>query len=428
MRADEEPLATIRQLQSQLNAFAPGSRVLVRQLEQGPPFDAPVEVRLFGPDTEILQDLGDQIRATLSQLAHVIHTRSDLGETVANLTFQIDEEASQLAGLDHTMIANQLNRTLEGAVGGSVLEQTEELPVRVRVANDHRAKLDSITSLELVAPATDGLAQPAIPISALGRVVLEPQSASIPRLNRRRMNEVQAYVTAGILPATVLKEFETRMKEREFQLPPGYTMELGGEAAKRDDAVGNLMANVGMLLVMMIATLVLSFRSFRMAGIIGAIAVSSVGLGIGALWLMGYPFGFMAIVGTMGLIGVAINDSIVVLAAIREDERAREGDAEAVRDVVIRSTRHVLATTLTTIAGFIPLLLSGGGFWPPLAVSIAGGVTGATILALAFTPAAYIALMCRACHSQLKEASGSADDLRPQREMSMHETPALISV
>jgi multidrug efflux pump subunit AcrB len=127
-----------------------------------------------------------------------------------------------------------------------------------------------------------------------------------------------------------------------------------------------------------------------MAALVGVVAVLSVGLGLGALWAMGYPFGFMAIIGTMGLIGVAINDTIVVLAALREDEQARLGRVDAVRDVVVRSSRHVIATTLTTIVGFLPLILGGGGFWPPLAVSIAGGVVGATLLALFFIPSAYI--------------------------------------
>jgi multidrug efflux pump len=138
---------------------------------------------------------------------------------------------------------------------------------------------------------------------------------------------------------------------------------------------------------------VMSFHSFRVASIVGAIAVLSAGLGTGALWVFGYPFGFMAIVGTMGLIGVAINDSIVVLAAIREDPLAAVGDRTAVLDVVVRATRHIVATTLTTIAGFVPLLIGGGGMWPPLAITIAGGVSGATILALYFAPSAYILLM-----------------------------------
>ena len=97
----------------------------------------------------------------------------------------------------------------------------------------------------------------------------------------------------------------------------------------------------------------------------------------------------------MGLVGVAINDSIVVLAAIQEDDLAKNGDVDAMREVVVRATRHVVATSLTTIAGFLPLIVAGGGFWPPMAVTIAGGVGGATILALIFVPACYLLLMQR---------------------------------
>ena len=161
-------------------------------------------------------------------------------------------------------------------------------------------------------------------------------------------------------------------------------------AAERNEAVGQLSASLGVLVVLMAATLVLSFGSFRLAAIVAVVAGLSAGLGLGSLWLFGYPFGFMAIIGTMGLVGIAINDSIVVLAALRDDERARSGDPRAVRDVVVHSSRHVLATTFTTIAGFLPLIVAGGGFWPPLAITIAGGVAGATLLALVFVPSSYL--------------------------------------
>jgi multidrug efflux pump subunit AcrB len=98
----------------------------------------------------------------------------------------------------------------------------------------------------------------------------------------------------------------------------------------------------------------------------------------------------MAIMGATGLIGIAINDAIVVLAAIREDDAARHGEPRAVSNVVVRSSRHVLSTTITSIAGFLPLILSGGGFWPPLAIVIAGGVAGGTILAFVFAPSCYV--------------------------------------
>ncbi len=118
-------------------------------------------------------------------------------------------------------------------------------------------------------------------------------------------------------------------------------------------------------------------------------------LALASLWFFGYPLGFMAILGTMGLIGVAINDSIVVLAAIRDHPRARKGDRQAMVKVIVRSTRHVLTTTITTIVGFIPLFLDGGELWPPLAICIAGGVGGATLLALVFVPCAYLLVIGR---------------------------------
>ncbi|CAN0432834.1 unnamed protein product, partial [Hapterophycus canaliculatus] len=179
---------------------------------------------------------------------------------------------------------------------------------------------------------------------------------------------------------------ETELIDFEANLPNGYSMKYGGEASKRDDAVGNLFSTVGVLGVLMLATLVLSFSSFKMAAIIGAVAALSVGLGMAALTASGYPFGFMAIIGTMGLIGVAINDSIVVLAGIRANASAVAGQVEAVVHEVMHTSRHVVATTLTTMAGFTPLILDGGGFWPPMAVSIAGGVAGATLLALVLVP------------------------------------------
>lgn len=392
MKPGLNPLGMIDELQNELDASYSHARVLVRQLEQGPPFDAPVEVRVYGPDLATLREVGDEIRAAMAELPDVVHTRSDLGDTIPKMTFDVDEEEARLAGLNRVEIANQLSRTLEGAVAGSILEATEELPVRVRVADQDRSQVESIASLEVM-PSGATMAGTGVPVSALASLDVVPLGATVSRYNNRRMNEVQAYTRAGVLPAKVLNELKPRLEEIAARLPPG-SLEYGGEAAKRDDAIASLLLNVGTLMVIMVATLVLSFRSFRMAGIILGVASLSMGLGVGALWMFGYPMGFMAIIGTMGLVGIAINDTIVVLAAIRDNQAASVGRLDAVCEVVMRSTRHVVATSLTTMAGFIPLLVGGGGFWPPLAVAIAGGVGGATILALYFAPSAYLLTMC----------------------------------
>jgi len=405
--------ALIRRLQQKLDERFPQSLPLVRQLEQGPPFYAPVEVRLFGPDVQQLRDLGDQVRLILTQTPRVVHTRSELAEPLPKVTFAVDEQKARLAKLNHAAIANQLNQTLEGATGGTILESTEELPIRVRVEGTQRSNLNRIASLDLLPSGELGVFQgdndryQGVPISAISEMTLDPEIAGIPRFNGRRMNEVQAFISAGVLPAEVLLDFQKRLAESGVQLPPGYSMGYGGEAAKRDDAIGNLMANVFVLLVLMVATLVLSFQSFRMASLIGAVAILSVGLGMGSLWLYGYPFGFMAIVGTMGLMGVAINDSIVVLAAINDDQEAKRGDRVALRNVIVKASRHIISTSLTTMAGFAPLVFGGGGFWPPLAVSVSGGVGGATLLALIFIPSAYLILMCRKVESESEEAAQS---------------------
>jgi len=397
----------ILSLQAEMNRAFPGARVLVRQLEQGPPFEAPIEVRITGPDREVLREYGDRLRTILSHVPDVIYTRADLSETLPKLKIQVDEEKARFVALDRTAIANQLNASLEGAVGGTILEGTEELPVRVRVSNSSRVNPAQIASHDFLPlqsnQQSDGM-YTGIPLESLATLKLTPEIATIPHYNGQRLNEVQAYITAGLLPAKVLRSFQEILLETKFELPAGYHYEFGGETEERDAAIGNLMANVGVLFVMMVATLVLSFRSFRIAAMIGVVAFLSVGLGLGALWLFGFPFGFMAIIGTMGLIGVAINDSIVVLAAIRENESARKGDPVVVREVVVRASRHIIATSLTTMAGFAPLVIFGGGFWQPLSIAIAGGVGGATILALYFIPSVYILLMCKGDCREITEA------------------------
>jgi len=415
--------ATIRRLQRGLDESFPGTLALVKQLEQGPPFEAPVEVRLYGPDLDVLRAKGEQLRGMLAEIPTVTHTAAGLTQSVPQLALRVDEEQARLSGLDHVSIADHLNTTLEGAVGGSVLQGTEQLPVRVRVDQTARGQYSRIVSLNLQPPRAHGETPSLVPLETIADVALTPELATIPRRDGQRVNVVQAYIAAGVLPGEVLAMFQESLARSDFQLPGGYRFEYGGEAAERNDAVNNLMANVTPLLVIMLATLVLSFSSFRLAGVIGAVGGLSVGLGMAMLWLFGYPFGFMAIIGTMGLVGVAINDSIVVLAALREDSRAWQGDAQAVGDVVVRSTRHVMATSFTTMAGFMPLLLDGGPLWPPLAITIAGGVLGATLLALYFTPSAYLLVMgrVRCARSMIDERSSrcckDAPNRQPQLEL-----------
>lgn len=396
LRSAKNVTDLIRALQEDMDQRFPSAQLIVRQLEQGPAFAAPIELHLYGPDLTRLRQLGARLRAELAQIPDVLHTRATLSGGQPKLWLQLDAEEAHLAGLDNIGVAQQLQQTLEGATGGSLVEATEELPVRVRLAREQRGELDTITTLDLL-PLSPGdrsrLQGSSIPVRALGTLELVPELRNISHRNGERVNTIQGFITPGVLPARVLSQFKARLQASRFELPPGYRYTIGGEADERNTAVSNLLASASVLMVLMAATLVLSFNSFSIAGIIAVVAMLSTGVALGSLWLFGYPFGFMAIVGTMGLVGVAVNDAIVVLAALREHPQARQGDIEAVKDVVMRATRHVLATSATTMSGFVPLLLAGGGFWPPVAVAIAGGVVGATILGLYFVPSAYLLLV-----------------------------------
>ncbi len=389
-------LELIHGLQTQLDREFPDARILVRQLEQGPPFDAPVEIRLFGTDLDRLKDLGEQLRTIASAIPDVLHVRTALSDIRPVASLAVGARQADWAGLSEADIATQLFARLEGLQAGSIIEEVEEIPVRVRVAGEQRRSIDDLSSTGLFVSANTGLAvsraasqiPASIPVGSVASIKLTPQRAVITRYNGRRMNEVQSFITAGTLPSKVLKEFKSRIAASGIVLPPGYSLEDGGEASERNAAVNRLMANVSVLIVGMVGALVLALGSFRLMVLIGLVAVLSIGLGMGALWVFSYPFGFMAIVGTMGLMGIAINDSIVVVAALSADPLVQTGSVTATVEKVLEVTRHVLATTATTVVGFLPLLISGGGFWPPLAVAIGAGVTGATLISLTLVPSA----------------------------------------
>jgi len=198
-------------------------------------------------------------------------------------------ENAKAAGLSLTEIASQLNAATEGEVGGSIIEATEEIPVRVRLNDRYRSKFANLASLDVVNLNPTGVASDmyrGVPVTALGEFKSKSEFSAIQHIDGVRVNEIQGFTPAGVLPSRVLDGFGKRLADSDFVLPAGYYLKFGGEAAKRDEAVGNLMSNVGILVVMMIATLVLSFGSVRLSMIVGAVGLLSIGLGLGALWVL----------------------------------------------------------------------------------------------------------------------------------------------
>ena len=389
-------------LQSELDAAVPSAQILVRELTQGPPVDAPIEIRLYGPNLDTLRALGLELRARLSNVPSIVHSLTTLTAMSPKIWLRADEDKSNLAGLDLVDIANQLNFRLEGIAAGSILEDNEEIPVRVRVSNETRSMIDRIGSTSLLSPSamirptdSDG-GFPGIPLESLVDVELRPSLDGIPHRNGRRVNVVRGYTAAGVFPDTAFSALQEVLDANPVVMPPGYRMEVGGDAAERKDAMGNLFAYVPVLVLLMIAMVSLSLNSFRLGAVVFAVAIQSMGLGLLSVAIFRFPLGFQALIGLVGLVGVAINAAIVINAALKIDPDAVAGSALAVRRIVVADTsRHIISTTITTFGGFLPLMLSSGGFWPPFATGVAGGVVLSTIISFYFVPAAFLLITRR---------------------------------
>ncbi len=391
-----ETRTLLPRLQRVMTEAVPEAEILTLPFEQGPLLDAPVEAELYGPDLARLREIGEQVRLLLSQSTNVTFTRASLAGGRPKLAVAVDEDQARLAGYGLTDVAGALSAHLDGVVGGTITEDTEDLPVRVRADDGFRVSLSRIANLPLAARMPSSADDPKIgvPLGALGQLTLRPTHTAITRYQGERVNRIQAFLAPFSLPSETLADFRRRLAEAGPLLPPGYRIAFGGESRESSKSQAGLVAMVGPLAVLMLATIVLAFNNFRLAAVIALVAVLSMGMALFAVWVFQRPLGFMTVLGSLGLIGIAINDAIVVLASLRADPAACAGDTEAIRANVAGCTRHVVSTTLTTIAGFVPLILWGGSFWQPLAIAIAGGVSGATMLAIIFVPALFV-LMTR---------------------------------
>lgn len=379
-------------LQYQLQDTLPEAKIVVRKFGQGPPIDAPLEVDIYGTDLAILDELGQQVRVAMTKIPGITQSLVSITSGEPEITLAVSENQSYLSQLSLSQIAQQLQVLLSGRTGGSILEGTEELDIRVRISNENRSTLAQLDAMPLI--AGQGQNKQVLAVGSLGNLSIKPSISGITRVDGERVNKIQAYLLPSI--AAVSASVQLRdLIDSSITLPPGYRIKMAGDADEQQQAVGQLATYLPVLLVLMITSLILGFGSIRFAAVIGVVAILSVGLGFFSLWLSGLPIGFNPLLGSAGLIGVAINGSIVVIAAIAANPDAMKGNTRAIVDETMSCSRHILSTTFTTVGGLIPLLLfSEGTFWPPLAVVLAGGVGFSVILSLVFTPV-LVATLCR---------------------------------
>ena len=389
----------VSELQEKFDAEFPEAQFVVRRFQQGPPF-APVEVRLFGDNIEQLAVLGEEVKRHLLDLDSVTQAQTSISSGQPKALVAADEAVLQVIGLGLADAAIQTQSATDGLIQAELTEDTQSLPIRVRAGGykvDDGRLLADFPLQGVHDQDANGLEAGLIgtPLSALAEVEFIPVRGSISRRNGERLNSVTAFLKDGELPSETLAEFKRSLAESGFEMPNGYRLEYGGESESSDDALGGLMRTLGLILVLMVISIMAAFNSFRLTTAIFFVAFLSAGMGLLALSLSGFPFGFTSILGVMAMIGLAINAAIVIIAECRSNAEAVTGSHEAVAQSVMHCSRHICSTTITTIMGFMPLLIAGGGFWPPFAIVVAGGTLLTTLLSLILVPVIFSWLATR---------------------------------
>jgi len=387
----DDPRNTVRvarRVQGKLQANMVGAHCCVHIFEHGAPLIAPFEVRISGPSIPVLREMGRRVEHILEHTAGVRNVRDNYGHESLKVVAQVNEPVARSLGIDQSIVADELRRRMDGFTVSHVREGDEQVPISLRFAARDRQEIGDLASMYFK-PSTDaGL----IPFSSVAALSPSWQAASIYRRDRQRTLSVLAYPRFGLTAAQVSKGFVPKLDAIKAELPAGYSLELGGENEQRGEAESSLLSNAVYAVCLIVGLLTYEFRSLRLTALILAVVPLSLGGVMLGLFATGWPLNFMAIMGMMVLFGVVINDAVILVDGFERRRRAGEVITRLVVQGTLDRSRHVVITTVTTIAGFLPLALAPSLLLPPLAIAIIGGIGLSTIVTLAVLPAAYLLL------------------------------------
>ncbi|MBY6219951.1 efflux RND transporter permease subunit [Marinobacter nauticus] len=348
-------------------------------LGQGPPRPAPVEVRVFHPDDNARARATEQVYSILRGVEGTVDVRHDLDIGVPSIAINVDDATAARYGLTRADVAQSLYGQSYGAVAERYRQEDDPIPIVLRSREGTSLSLSRLLSVNTYNDQGD-----AIPLSAVATVETTWEPAAVYLRNGVRVNTVSANLEEDYSFSQALDGLYAGLDQNP--LPAGTRLDMGGDAEGSDRANSALLtaAPIGMLLLLFF--LLLQFNSFRRVGIILlTVPLATVGIFPG-LVLSGSPFGFQSLLGVIALVGIVVNNAIVLLDVMdRELERGR-AIADAVRTAVERRTRPILLTTATTVAGLLPLAFSSSTLWPPMAWAIISGLLASTVLTLLVIP------------------------------------------
>ena len=378
-----EMIENLPELSRRLVKNNPDIIVLVDSFSSGPPVFSDVSYVIFGDDPDLLKSLGEELELIINNSPDVNLTKSATSDSTTNVEFELNSSNISLSGKNANDLINEMFTANNGMIVGTMLDSNKEIPVRLKGLSN-KNNLTGNTGF-ITIPSQDGFEY----FDSFGKSSLTNKSSTITRLDGQRTNDVEGWIWTGTLPSATEEAIKKDVQDFESRLPIGYSLKQLGEAESRGQSQASLFSSAFMYFILIIVGLVMALNSFREAGLILSVAFLSIGLSFLGLFVGQQNYGFIGTISAVGLIGLSINDSIIVLSHIKEEAEKKSITKAELVEVVIRSTRHIITTSLTTLGGFFPLIFASV-FFKPLAWAMSIGVLGATITALLYIPAMFM--------------------------------------
>ena len=378
-----EMIENLPELSRRLVKNNPDIIVIVDSFSSGPPVFSDVSYVIFGDDPDLLKSLGEELELIINNSPDVSLTKSATSDSITNVEFELNSSNISFSGQNASYLVNEMFSANNGMVVGTMLDSNKEIPVRLKGLSD-KNNITGNTGF-ITIPSQDGFEY----FDSFGKSTLTNKSSTITRLDGQRTNDVEGWIWTGMLPSATEESIKEDVRDFELRLPIGYSLKQLGEAESRGQSQASLYSSAFMYFILIIVGLVLALNSFRETALILSVAFLSIGLSFLGLFVGQQNYGFIGTISAVGLIGLSINDSIIVLSHIKEEAQNKEISKSELVEVVIRSTRHIITTSLTTLGGFLPLIFASV-FFKPLAWAMSVGVLGATITALLYIPAMFI--------------------------------------
>ncbi|NGQ96202.1 efflux RND transporter permease subunit [Brevibacillus sp. SYP-B805] len=391
----------------------PEASIIPKELEAGPPVGKPVVIRIYGEDLETLRRLAEQVKDNMAKVPGVYDIQDDLGIERYTLELEVNKALMEQKLVNYADLSRTLRLVSEGITVSQFDDGTDLIDMNLYL--DKAGEVDPSVIFQRLT-VTNALGEQ-IPLAQLARIKTTFSLQAIPHRDLSRTVTISSEVKDRT-PTEVMQEITPILEG--MQMPEGYRWETGGETSEQTDIfidMGKLSVIVVFLILILIAMQFysLSIPVLVMSTIYLAFAGSLIGL-----FVTQTPLGFMTMMGVISLSGIVVRNGIVLIEFIEEARHAGLELKQAVIQAGEARLRPILLTSMTAVAGLLPLAFSGDVLFTPLAVTIIFGLLFSTVLTLVVVPSFYTVLAVRKEKRRAEKAAKRPDVYGPEAELGIN--------